>query len=1241
MKSWQQLTLIGLSGMCSAAWAAQPAPQPPTTIGDLPTRTIEIHTDAVVNGSAEKAMDSYRKFLEMQNTNPQLRAEAMRRLGDLNMEAGELERLSNEVNQLDLPGAQAIKLYSTLLKAYPNYPRNDQVLYQLARAYETTGQSELALATLDQIVRRYPNTRDIAEVQFRRGELEFSAKRYADAEAAYQQVISRGAGGSTFYSQSLYKHGWSQFKQSKYEDCLQSFITLLDRILVDRKTGAARKLESLTRPNRELTDDTFRVLSIAFTYLDGPQSLDKLLAGRRHPTPYAWMLYSSLGDLYVQKERYQDAANTYLAFVARDPTNDHAPVLSNQAIDAYSKGGFADLVVQGKADYVRTYGFKAPFWHDRERSANPEVVAEVKTNLKDLAQYYHATAQKTKKVEDYMVAADWYRNLLATFPDDADASETNYLLADALYEGHQYSDAATEFERTAYNYPPGPRTAAAAYAVLVSLQKQEEQLPPAARADVHARSVAAGLRFAEAFPNHPESAGVLTRAAQDEFTAHNLPHAIHLSELLLARTPPVDIAQQRIAWNIIAQSQFDQGAFDKAEPAYQHALSLAPPGTAEHADLTERLAASVYKQGEAKRKANDELGAAADFLRVATVAPESKIVPTARYDAAASLVNAKQWEQAIPVLETYRRDYPQSQYGADITRKLAVAYVEAGRGVQAGAEFERIASAPGEDPAVAREATMRAADLYEKAGNVERSTAMLEQYVQRYPQPVADAMEARARLVDIAVKANNVTRRDYWRNEIIKADAAAGAQRTDRTRSLAAAAQLALAEPARDLFRAVRLTAPLKKSLAAKKQAMETALAGYKAVLTYNISSTTTAATYEMAELYRTLGKDLMASERPAKLSAEEREQFDALLEEQAFPFEEQAIAIHEANAKRTLDGVYDDSVRRSYQALAEMSPARYGKTELWTELLHELPSSPEFPADPKASAGFAHGVADALAGKVTDAELDFKQMELSYPNLAEPSLNLAIVLRGAGDLAGASAALERATTKAPNYAMAWNELGLVRRASGKFDDARMAYSKAIANDADYAPTHRNLGVLLDLYLQDPTAALPEFEKYRQLTGEDKPVSGWIAELRRRAGVAPTAATSAPKPASVAPAAAAAATSSANAAPAAPAPTPGSAPPAPGTAAAAPNPATTAPAAPAAAPGPANTVPAAATPAPGGATGAPAAAAATPSPANGAPTTTAPAPVVAAPAAAGTTPPPVVPPTAPAANDGIIDGGIQ
>jgi hypothetical protein len=163
----------------------------------------------------------------------------------------------------------------------------------------------------------------------------------------------------------------------------------------------------------------------------------------------------------------------------------------------------------------------------------------------------------------------------------------------------------------------------------------------------------------------------------------------------------------------------------------------------------------------------------------------------------------------------------------------------------------------------------------------------------------------------------------------VKADASAGSARTDRTKFLAAKAQLALAEPVRDAFRGVRLTAPLKKSLVGKRQALDKALNAYKEAASYNVAEVTTAATYETAELYRTLAKDLLASERPKSLKGDSLEEYNTLLEEQVFPFEEQAIQIHELNAARAKDGVYDDSVRASFKALAELKPARYGKTEL------------------------------------------------------------------------------------------------------------------------------------------------------------------------------------------------------------------------------------------------------------------------------------------------------------------------
>ena len=88
----------------SASSAAQP------TIGDLGSRKVEVHRDTMVSANVSRAMENYRHFLELQNTDPKLRAEALRRLGDLNLDAGEMQRLEQEVTAVDLQGGEAIKL---------------------------------------------------------------------------------------------------------------------------------------------------------------------------------------------------------------------------------------------------------------------------------------------------------------------------------------------------------------------------------------------------------------------------------------------------------------------------------------------------------------------------------------------------------------------------------------------------------------------------------------------------------------------------------------------------------------------------------------------------------------------------------------------------------------------------------------------------------------------------------------------------------------------------------------------------------------------------------------------------------------------------------------------------------------------------------------------------------------------------------------------------------------------------
>ncbi len=922
------LTVVVAGGLFAADADARKVKEK-ETIKTLERRHVEVRPGKVIANSSDLARDNYRAFLDLVSDDPLLRAEAMRRLGDLELEATEAEQLAANVESLEMRGYDnAVGLYQQLLEAYPDYRRNDTVLYQLARAYEIGGRTDEALDVLNEVVSRYPDTPLLDEVQFRRGEMLFLRKNYNDAEVAYRAVVDHGD-ASRFYEQSLYKLGWSQFKLAWHEDSLAPFFELLDRKIagIELKDGDER-LEGLSRAEQELVEDTFRVLSISFSYMDGAKSIDEFMIANGQPD-YAYVIYMNLGDLYLDKQRFVDAAETYEAFVGQDPYHPKAPLLQVEVIEAYKQGGFPSLVLEGKKGFVERYGMDGEFWLRNPPDQNTAVKAHLKANLTDLAQYYHAEAQKDGERGDYQEAARWYRKYLAYFPEDPDSANTNFLLAEILFESEDYAEATAEYERTAYAYPLHDRAAEAGYAALLAYREHEESLQGAAQTEWHQAYLDSGLRFADTYPEHPESGAVLTTVAEDLFRQNQFDLAIAVGQTVVAKQPPVEPALAKTAWTVIAHSQFDTGQFSAAEQAYYQLRSLTPAdGATEHQEIKDRIASSIYKQGEQARDAGDLETAVSHFTRLGQAVPDSDIRVTAEYDAAAALINLQAWDRASGVLEQFRRDYPDSEFADDVTQKLAVTYLESGRGADAAREFERIAANPASDAAIRREALWKATDLYEKAGAMGDEQRVLETIVAQYPDPLSESIEARYRLLQIAEARGDAFERNRRLQDLVDADRTAGPQRSDRTRFLAATAAIELAEPVRQSFEIVKLTQPLADSVKLKRERMEDVIRVYTEAADYGVAEVTTRATFHLGEVYEQFSQDLMASERPADLDALALEEYELLLEEQMYPFEEKAIELYKANTDRAPEGIYDEWVRQSFDRLAGLMPARYAKLE-------------------------------------------------------------------------------------------------------------------------------------------------------------------------------------------------------------------------------------------------------------------------------------------------------------------------
>jgi len=989
------LLAAGLLGLAGCGSGPKAPPEEPT-LATLAGRQPAVRPEQALKTTAAEAIAAYDDFLRRlpEGSDAPERGEAMRRLADLEMDVAD-EASASTGAAPDFKAA--IARYQAYLKATPEAPGRDRVLYQLARAQEQGGDPAAALATLDQLVASKPAPELLAEAEFRRGEMLFTAGRHADAERAYGVVLAQQP-ETVYHPRALYMSGWSRFKQGQPEEALQAFFGVLDRKLGHLEHQVA---PALTRADRELLEDTFRVTSLSLQSLDGARSIPGFM-GPPLRAAYEPRVYEELAALYLKQERIKDAADTLAAFADRHPLHAQAPVMLSRVIGIHEQAGFASLALQAKKDFVTRYGASSEF-----RQANPagwqEAQPLVKTHLAELARHHHALAQKDHKAEDVREAAHWYRAWLQAFPNEPEAAQSRFLLAELLFEDQRWDQAAAEYEHAAYDYPAHAKSAEAGYAVLLAQAKLEAAAPQDTA--LQQQGVARSLRFAEAFPADPRAGAVLTFTAERLFKLGDT-RAPAVAKQVLALQPPASDEQRRVAWTVVGHAAFDTQAFAEAETAYREVLALTPAGAPARAALDERLAASVYKQGEAARSAGDLKGAVGHFERIASLAPDSPVRATAQYDAAAAMIAMKDWAAAAATLEDFRRRYPQHPLAAELPPKLAAAYLAQSQWGPAARELETVAAGLN-DPAAARDAQWQAAELYDKAGQSRDAARSWERYVAQYPSPLVPAVKARDRLATLARERGDAKAVLTWTRALQQAERDGGAERTEQTRTLGAQATLALAEPVFAQYRQVRLVAPLQRNLKLKKTRLEQALQACAEVADYAVADAVTAAAFHSAALYQDFGQAMLKSERPRQLKKAELEQYNVMLEEQAFPFEEKAIALHAANARRAADGLWNDWIARSYAELATLQPGRYARPERGAsgQTLAALEANP--PAD--AGSWTALGLARRQQGQLKAAGEAYTQALALQPAYADALLNQAILLDlYLGDGGGALAYYQR-----------------------------------------------------------------------------------------------------------------------------------------------------------------------------------------------------------------------------------------
>lgn len=881
--------------------------------------------DGNISGLDKKSNDdirnAYYRYIETASDKDLSRKNALNRLAELELElTNRMIRESSEDDQ-DSPAysaaiAKTINLLETTLRDYPEAKGNDRVMYQLAQAYDRSGRYKDAIDILEDLVKKYPRSEYYPEAQFRIAENAFAYTDYFKAEDAYTEVILT-PGNDKFYEKSLFKRGWTRYKGQFYEEAIDDFVEAI-------KYHRFANYADLSDADKTHFDEYFRALGLAFSYQKQDGAIRDYFANV-DDYKYLYETYASVSDIYLKQERYSDAAEVLEQFAQYHSDSSKLPQAELRKIEAWKAGGFTKRLFNEIEGLYTNYNPDGPFWktHNDEYTAK-EVNKQLRQYIVQITSYYHERYQDKGKTDDFSQAQTWYERYLKHYGAYGNQDNIYALYGELLVSAGQRDKAITYYEQAAFDGNIILDKQAAYSAISLSNDLVRNNANTEEKNKWLNKHIQYAQRFVEIYPEDNRIESIALNAAELGFREKAYQKAIEIADFI------PDNANEKTRFsanNIKARSYLELTQYADAESVYLELMDSSIKTKKDLKTITDSLALSIYRQGEAAQKDNNIDLALNHFTRISSVTPESELAATGLYDAIAMTMEKQRWEQAIGLINNFKQRFPRHKLEADVTKKLSVAYLSSDQQGKAAAEFERISQFE-ENQEVKMAALWQAAQLYESKKNRDGAIRAYRDFAHTYPKPYAQNIEAMFKLTELYADMGDTEKRHFWQNKIREADKkATKREKTERTQFIASTTILELAQQRRQDFSRVSLVEPLAQNLKRKKSAMQDSVKLYGQASSYGVAEITTEATYSIGKIYQEFSRSLLDSERPKTLSADELEQYEILLEDQAFPFEEKAIEFYETNLARTKDGTFDTWLEDSFKQLEGLFPVRYKRT--------------------------------------------------------------------------------------------------------------------------------------------------------------------------------------------------------------------------------------------------------------------------------------------------------------------------
>lgn len=923
--------------MTVIALASCSSPVKRTTLRDIDISGIRQSKPGVSRTpeNPENIRRAYLEYLKHASKNDKSRVDALHRLAQLEFQLNEAQsrdahnrgpddgRDDNYLASID----RNINLLQTLLRDHPDVANADKTLYQLARAYDQRGLNDKSIEALEQLVKRFPKSPHYVESQFRLAERAFIRGHYSNAEDLYTDVlVSRN--NSLFREKARYKRGWARFKQNYFREAIDDFVVAI----------GMNDFEDLTRATeveKNNFEEYFRALGLTFVYMGGPDSLHAYF--KENPGfKYIHETYFRVSDHYRSEQRYSDASAVLDQFSRNYPQSGHLPEAALKKIDVWVASGFYGNLVRSLEEFYAVYHPQSSYWSkpDIRKEVRTSVIAALRSHILLVSSLAHKEYQSNKSEATYSVAKMWYERYLKDYQAYSRKDNVHFLYAELLALHKNHAEALAHYEQAAFDGDIIVNQDAAYAAVSTTAKLHQMSGEPQLRKEYLNKLVHHSLLFVRLYPGSKQSLAIMTRAAEEAYRDGMYQQAIELAELIAGIPYTGDTYNIH---SLKAHSYFKLERYQDAEAAYQTLLRNYKLDPKTQSQINDNLAISIYNQATVAKARNSTAEALRHYARMSELVPASGISATGLYEAIALAFDNKLWPETVGYIERFQKLYPSHKFNHDVSKKLSVAYLNTNQEGAAASELIK-ASRADEDIAYKTAALWKAAELYAARKDYPSAIKAFEEYAATYQRPYPQYLESMHKLVELYVQTRNDRRANQWRNSILDADKrVSGDLKTDRTNYISSLAALHLARQEHVNFSSIRLTLPLERSLGHKKNALQKVLNLYGRAASYGIAETASEATYGIADVYHSFSKALLESERPRNLGKAELDQYKILLEDQAFPFEDNAIKFYEKNLSYIRQGVSNEWVNKSHAQLRLLFPARYSRSAMLESSINVL----------------------------------------------------------------------------------------------------------------------------------------------------------------------------------------------------------------------------------------------------------------------------------------------------------------